>query len=139
MQSPQPPTLQRNLDQERAAHALKCSENIKSQHVERIPGMIVNNGLLATAAFCLKKSRAEMMRAMDSVADHLKQRSIVTLKEASQENPLTRQLINDLANKDSESLHQATDEALAYLAFLKRFAKRDKNKDAENDSGKEQA
>jgi CRISPR-associated protein Cmr5 len=114
-----------NLDQIRAAAADKLLPQGKDHPFDRsdvvgIPALILTNGLLAAAAFCCeagKDKRAGMKKAFDGIAAYLKSRSLTTATTG-------QALISDLAAKDSLTLQRATAEALAYLAYLKRFAQK---------------
>ncbi|MEI6337977.1 MAG: type III-B CRISPR module-associated protein Cmr5 [Verrucomicrobiota bacterium] len=111
-----------NLDQIRAAAAAKLLPQGKTHSFDRsdvvgIPALILTNGLLASAAFCCEQGdkREGMKKAFNGIATHLNSRglTIATTVQA---------LITDLASKDSLALQRATTEALAFLAYLKRFA-----------------
>ena len=112
-----------NLDQIRAAHAVAIAGSIDRQSVTRLPSMIVNNGLLAAAAFADQRSSNDesqkpgLKKAMDAVASYLRERKLTSGND-------TGSLIRDLCSKGKtpQELQLATDEALAYLSFLKRFA-----------------
>jgi CRISPR/Cas system CMR-associated protein Cmr5 small subunit len=112
-----------NLDQIRAAAADKLlpqgqKHNFDRSDVVGIPALILTNGLLAAAAFCCedgKDKRQGMKRAFDGIASYLKSRSLTAATTG-------QALISDLATKDSLTLQRATTEALAFLAYLKRFA-----------------
>ncbi len=116
-----------NLEQIRAAAALAAthSENtqITRQAVSKLPSMILQNGLLATAAFASEEKddgnpkRPEMMAAMKAIGKHLVDRGIGDSAVRS-----IPALIEDLSSKPTLSLQLATTEALALLSFLKRFA-----------------
>ena len=109
-----------NLDQIRAAAALKQLPIDKPHDFDRsdvvgIPALILTNGLLSAAAYCCeqdKDARKGMKKAFEGIAGHLKERGIIA----------TTSLIDDLSQKDSLTLQRATAEALAFLAYLKRFA-----------------
>ncbi len=120
-----------NLEQIRAVNALEATKAadrkpLDRKAVNKLPAMIINNGLLATAAFCEAEgggdNRKDMKEALDATAKHLAKRHFVSDNTTS-----TRQLIDDLAKRDSHQLQLATDEALAYIAYLKRFAKKGQN------------
>ena len=112
-----------NLDQIRAAAADKLLPQGKAHPFDRsdvvgIPALILSNGLLAAAAFCCeegKDKRKGMKNAFDGIAMHLKERGLTTAATG-------QSLIGDLAAKNSLDLQRATTEALAFLAYLKRFA-----------------
>jgi CRISPR/Cas system CMR-associated protein Cmr5 small subunit len=108
-----------NLDQIRAQNALAVKPRVQKKHVTKLPALIVNNGLLAAAAFCDDKS-AELRTAMDAVAEHLADRRIGRLTNATTAAAMVQEL--SAAGVSSEQLRLATAEALAYLSYLKRFA-----------------
>lgn len=108
-----------NLDQIRAQNALAAKSQVQKKHVTKLPALIVNNGLLAAAAFCDDKG-AELRTAFDKVAEHLADpriRRLTTAKTAAK-------LVEELSAQGvtSDRLRLATAEALAYLTYLKRFA-----------------
>lgn len=114
-----------NLDQIRAAAADRLLPQGKPHPFDRndvvgIPALILTNGLLSAAAFCCeqgKPKRSGMKNAFDGIAVHLKERELT--------NAATGQaLISDLASRNSLDLQRATTEALTFLAYLKRFAKK---------------
>lgn len=114
-----------NLEQIRAAAALTVANGIRRSAVSKLPSLILNNGLLAAAAFCDAQgggnNRPDQATAMAAVASHLAARSIITNGNSIQA------MIADLAARDSLALQRATQESLAFLAYLKRFATNDEN------------
>ncbi len=109
-----------NLDQIRAANALEAADRVREKAVTKLPAMIVNNGLLAAAAFAMAKSE-ELIGAMNAVAVHLADPRIGRLPEnAKSTEALIRHLVSP--GTGSDRLRLATSEALAYLSYLKRFA-----------------
>ena len=120
-----------NLDQIRAAKALQEATHTTRQVVSKLPAMILSNGLLATAAFASEKKdggqpkRAEMKNAMDAAAGHLCNpiHGIAVLSGRT----TTEQLIDALSHDSADSLdlQRATAEALAFLAYLKRFTSKE--------------
>lgn len=110
-----------NLEQLRAANALEPAKSLDRSAVNKLPAMILTNGLLATAAFCLAEgggdSRGQMKEALNATAKHLADRTLINKNKAN-----IQGLIEDLTKRDSEHLQRATNEALAFLAYLKRFA-----------------
>jgi len=111
-----------NLDQIRAQNALKAKSDVQKKHVTKLPALIVNNGLLAAAAFCDNKSD-ELRTAMDKVALHLADPRIGRLQSGKSAAALIQELTAQ--GVASERLRLATAEALAYLSYLKRFANGD--------------
>lgn len=114
----------KNLDQIRAAAALEPAKTLKRGAVSKLPSLILNNGLLTAAAFADAEgggeNRGHLKSAMIATVKHLAKRGIVSagIEDVSS-------FISDLSGKDSLTLQRATSEALAYLAYLKRFANPD--------------
>jgi CRISPR type III-B/RAMP module-associated protein Cmr5 len=110
-----------NLDQIRAKNAIEPAKSLDRSAVNKLPAMILTNGLLATAAFCEAEgggdNRNQMKRALDATTAHLSKRGLI-----AQGKTQTNELIADLAACDSVHLQRATAEALAFIAYLKRFA-----------------
>lgn len=109
-----------NLEQIRAAAALPVAVNLKRSAISKLPGLILNNGLLATSAFCDANNRPDLATAMEAIARHLAARGIV----GRQVNAI-QSMISDLSARDSLALQRATSEALAFISYLKRFATND--------------
>ncbi len=103
----------KNIEQERAKHALEISKKISKTDVSFIPGLILQNGLLATYAF-LKEKDKKSYEVMESVDRHLIEQKI-----------LEGGNILNLVNESSFNLQRATEESLAYLSYVKRFAEKD--------------
>lgn len=118
--------MQKNLEQLRAAHALQHVGDLKQNDVAKLPALIINNGLLAAAAFATDEKRGPMKAAMNAVADHLAELGLINKVERENgisENPDAEAMLEDLAERpDAAPLQRATAEALAYLSYLKRFA-----------------
>jgi len=114
----------KNLEQIRAAAALPVALGLRRSAISKLPGLILNNGLLATAAFCNAQgggeNRIDQLTAMRAVAGHLATRGIV----GNQVNDISP-MIADLSARNSIDLQRATSEALAFLSYLKRFATND--------------
>ncbi|MCL5099189.1 MAG: type III-B CRISPR module-associated protein Cmr5 [Candidatus Omnitrophica bacterium] len=113
-----------NLEQIRAADALEPAKDLDRSAVNKLPAMIIANGLLATAAFCEAEgggdNRSHMKRALDATTDHLSRRGLIAAGKTQ-----TKDLIADIASRDSQYLQRASAEALAFIAYLKRFSKPD--------------
>ena len=120
----------KNLDQIRARNALDCSvdchdpnrdarkQDREGNCLSGYPSLIITNGLLATLAFSIDKKR-QHERIANAIGYHLASRGVVPQPKPSAtalRAALTAQ------NADALMLQRATDEALAFLAFLKRFA-----------------
>lgn len=112
--------MPKNLEQLRAAHALQNVGALDKRAISKLPALIINNGLLAATSFTLDgggDNRKDMKEAMNKVALHLKARGIVATTVTD-----GNSLVNDLASRDSADLQRATNEALCYLSYFKRFA-----------------
>lgn len=116
----------KNLEQIRAAAALEPAKSMDKAAVNKLPAMIMGNGLLATIAFCHSESsggnRSHMATALMATARHLAGQELAA--------PGASDLLafaKDLSGRDSTHLQRATAEALAYIGYLRRFAKKDKN------------
>jgi CRISPR-associated protein Cmr5 len=116
-----------NLDQVRAAAALKAADNTSRQAVSKLPAMILQNGLLAATAFATedKAARAKMAAAINATAAHLADTrlGISVLAGKSDAAKMTSALGSPTAT--SLDLQRATTEGLAFLAFLNRFTTKD--------------
>lgn len=118
----------RNLAQVRAKNALKAAEKTVykgeqgGEVVKKIPAYIIESGLLGTLAFALEKGGGHL-EVFKDVLTHLK----------SIENPIAQNAADPkawfegLAGADISQLRAATAETMAYLAFLRRFAKKEKD------------
>jgi CRISPR type III-B/RAMP module-associated protein Cmr5 len=116
----------KNLEQIRAAAALDPAKLLDRSAVNKLPAMILTNGLLATIAFCHSESnggnRLHMANALMATAKHLAGQNLTTAGA----NDLMA-FAEDLSIRDSHELQRATAEALAFIAYLRRFAKKDNN------------
>lgn len=123
-----------NLEQIRAAEALKFWENPDNRKscggeeggdvVSKLPSLIINNGLLATLAFAKAKEGGHA-KLMAEVLRFLALKNVQAMAAPTgfrQGDGLLDPGIRTLTEKDSLVLQRATAEALAYLAYLKRFA-----------------
>lgn len=114
----------KNLEQIRAANALNPAKELSRSAVNKLPALILSNGLLATAAFCNAEgggeNRGDMKKALAATAKHLADRGHLATGTSTVEH-----MIADLSKRDSHQLQRATAEALAFIAYLKRFAPKD--------------
>ncbi len=121
-----------NLEQIRAAHALATlkgehGDQITRSEVNKLPAMIVANGLLAATAFAKETNdkgepkRMGMCEAMRSVATLLALDALGI--EAMSGATDAGDIVTRLSAAESAELQRATTEALAYLGYLKRFAR----------------
>lgn len=115
-----------NLEQVRAAAALGPAKTLDKSAVNKLPAMILSNGLLATISFCHSEStggnRNQMANALLATAKHLADQHLAAPGGSD-----LMALAQDLSSRDSHHLQRATAEALAFIGYLRRFAKKDKN------------
>lgn len=116
------------LDQERAKHALEAIEALQQggayghypSYVNRMPAMIVMNGLGQACAMLLAQARGDAEDPHRMLYDHLE----AWLCRQSQYAPYRGEapLISAIVSKNQRVYVEAQSEALAYLGWLKRFA-----------------
>lgn len=128
----------KNLEQIRAAAALKTAPTTTKAVVSKLPAMILANGLLATCAFAGEKKkdgrtpkRPEMKAALDGAAEHLAKAelNIGVLVNAK----TSEDLIAKLSVADSLHLQRASSEALAFLSYVKRFTTKEGSEESSED------
>lgn len=115
----------KNLDQIRASNALAMADNLTNTEggdaLSGYPSLIIGNGLLATLAFSLDKKKQHLAIA-SAIAYHL-----ANLAEGENlvapEQPTAEGLRKKLTASDADHLRRCTSEALAFLSYLKRFAR----------------
>jgi CRISPR-associated protein Cmr5 len=128
--------VQNNLEQIRAFHALQFSREVEQRcrkiggknggnAIRKIPAMIMANGLMATLAFSLDKTKKGLARPgycaiLDGIAEHLADEKVQVVERSAN---TAHKLLKFLAENDSVILQRATREALAWLAYARRFVK----------------
>jgi CRISPR/Cas system CMR-associated protein Cmr5 small subunit len=127
----------KNLEQIRAANALAYAEagvNTRGSQggevVKKLPALIMSNGLLAAGAFAYAKNEGEgWYVCFDHLAKHL---AHVDVGVVPRDKANLKALLDYLTRAaDSGTLKQATDEALAWLCYAKRFVKKGNEEEAE--------
>lgn len=119
-----------NQEQIRARNALAFAtlhgEKIRGPQggevIKKLPSLILNHGLLATAAYSYTEKEGWQL-TFDAIANHLADKQISILPAGT----ATRQaMMNWLTGGEatSESLKLATAEAMAWLGFARRFVKK---------------
>ena len=130
----------KNYEQIRAKNALEAADNPgyrftgqkEGEVVKKVPAMIRENGFLAAAAFAKEKGGG-YEDVFKATIKHLTDPEIGKLKGEMS----LKDLISFLSGKaTSAGLREITAEALAYLNYLRRFARTNKkpgrNKDERN-------
>lgn len=130
----------KNLEQIRAANALAYAEaGVKTRGtkggevVKKLPALIMSNGLLAAGAFAYAKGEGEgWYVCFDHLAQHLAHPDVAIVPRDKRNLKL---LMDHLTREaDSATLKQATDEALSWLCYAKRFVKKERDEGGEDDS-----
>lgn len=116
-----------NLEQRRAWNARTKTSDCRKREGEGdclsgYPGLIINNGLLACLAFSLDK-QGQHQRVAKAIAYHLDEMEICRRTDGGHADAVW--LLHHLSNGQTtaQTLRRATDEALAFLGYLKRFVK----------------
>ncbi len=115
----------KNLDQIRAKNALSAAAKFnfagenEGEVVKKVPALIQECGLLATAAFASEKGKGHE-NVFNAVIGHLADPEIALLSRSIE----LKDFIKGVAEKaDSAALRRITSETMAYLSYLRRFAK----------------
>ena len=119
----------KNLSQLRARHALEATEDREyrgandGEVVRKIPSMIRENGILGALAFA-KENQGKTNHAdvFFKIISHLKKLDRIE-DDVDHEGSLDS-FIKYLCEGDSAQLRAVTEEAMAYLNYLRRFAKK---------------
>jgi CRISPR type III-B/RAMP module-associated protein Cmr5 len=123
----------RNLEQIRAKNAYSWRDKIGTGNeggravAKKVPAQIIQNGFLGALAFAIENKGSGYENVFFAIMDHLKNAELN--QGVSCESP--QQFLDELCVKDADVLRAITAESLAYLNYLRRFAKPDKNEQGE--------
>ena len=118
-----------NLEQIRARNVLAFSKSgtISGKEggevMKKIPPLILNHGLLATAAYSFTEKEG-WQKVFDAIARHLADKDIAIVPSSV----TNRQTLMDFLTKSettSETLKLATAECMAWLQYARRFVKKE--------------
>lgn len=116
----------KNLEQIRAKNAFEAVKEYKSfkgdgdgDIVKKVPTQIRDNGFLAAMAFAMYKGKG-YEDVFNAIITHLPD---VNCSFGLPYNEGVEAFFKKLVEKDSDTLRAITAEALAYLNYLRRFAK----------------
>lgn len=120
-----------NLEQIRARNVLAFanSGNISGKDggevIKKIPPLILNHGLLATAAYSFDDKKGDWQKVFDAIARHLADKDIAVVPAERVEDRAS--LMDYLTHREttSEVLKHATAEAMAWLQYARRFVKKE--------------
>ena len=120
-----------NLEQVRARNALRCQNEHGAlivgpqggEVIKKLPPLILNHGLLATAAYAYTQKEGWQI-VLNHIARHLADPDIAIVPSATQ---MHEQLMTFLTGPEatSETLKLATLETMAWLSYARRFVRRD--------------
>lgn len=118
----------KNLEQIRAINAAKAAPSIGTGNeggrtvAKKVPAQIIQNGFLGALAFAIENKGSGYENTFKAILVHL--------KSAKLDHGLPcddlQSFLNALCEKDASTLRAVTAEALAYLNYLRRFAKPEK-------------
>jgi len=117
------------LEKGRAEFAYRCvSEAVNSfdretakkyrSYVRRTPSMILSNGLGATLAFINSKKEKSWKKLYDQIKDYLCSKHTIRIVPLDKSKDLVEQVISC----NSQRYRYLTEETLAFLNWLKKFA-----------------
>lgn len=112
----------------RNAHAFAKSGPVSGKQggevIKKISPLIMNHGMLATAAYSYSDNSGDWRKVFDAIAKHLADPDIDILPAGSDNRD---KLMECLTAKDatSELLKRATAETMAWLNFARRFVRKD--------------
>jgi len=118
-----------NLEQIRARNVLAfansgaVSGDKGGEVIKKIPPLILNHGLLATAAYSFTEKEG-WQKVFDAIAVHLADKDIAIVPKAV----TNRQTLMDFLTQSettSETLKLATAETMAWLNYARRFVKKE--------------
>lgn len=121
----------RNLEQIRAKNALAWKDKIGTGKeggravAKKVPAQIIQNGFLGALAFAIENKGSGYENAFKAILEHLKKAN------CNQGLPCDdlQMFLDALCTKDAAVLRAVTAEALAYLNYLRRFAKPGKDEE----------
>lgn len=110
------PTTRNTLEQGRAQHAFEKAKKAKDKekfasYAKKLPMMIKTNGLGASMAFAKAKSEKAWEELFDAIEEWLQNKDYVK-----------GTLLEEIVKTDSAHYRIITNEVLAYLSWLRRFA-----------------
>ena len=117
-------TVLRNLEQIRAKNAYAARDSIgKGKEggravAKKVPAMIVSNGFIGALAFAVEDNGG-YLTVFQAVIKHLHDAKLDCGINANE----PQAFLDELCGKSADTLRAITDEAMAYLNYLRRFAK----------------
>jgi len=122
-----------NLEQIRAFNALTfansgaVSGKDGGDVIKKIPPLILNHGLLATAAFSFEDKKGDWQKVFDAIAVHLSDDAIAIVPKSVNDRTSLMVFLTEKSTT-SQVLQMATAETMAWLQYARRFVKRKEGK-----------
>lgn len=118
----------KNLDQKRAANAIEWASKIPDGEggskaiAKKVTAQIMQNGFLGAMAFALEDGNAYLV-VFQGIINHLNDCGLMYGITSTTPKEFFKQLCEDKGDDDASlKLRAITEEAMAYLAYLRRFA-----------------
>jgi hypothetical protein len=117
-----------NLEQIRARNALQfasqgaVSGDEGGEVIKKVAPLILNHGLLATAAYSFGEKRG-WQQVFDAIAQHLADKNVAIVSDKVKDRRTLMEFLTQAATT-SETLKLATAEAMAWLNYARRFVKK---------------
>lgn len=118
-----------NLEQIRARNVLAFSKSGAvsgdkgGEVIKKIPPLILNHGLLATAAYSFTEKEG-WQKVFDAIARHLSDKDIGVVPDQVKDRQTLMDFLTAKATT-SEALKQATAETMAWLNYARRFVRKE--------------
>jgi len=109
------------IEQKRADHAWKCAEGMGDDYsklAKGLPSLIMNSGLMQVMAFMEERKKEERYKRL---AEHLRAWLGETFPKLRGKSDLTS-FMNELLKLESKEFQAVTEEALAWLKWLRLMA-----------------
>lgn len=119
-----------NLEQIRARNALNFAKRESvfgdkgGEVIKKIPPMIMNHGLLASAAYSFSEKEG-WQKVFDAIARHLADKDIAIVPPSVTDRQTLMEFLTSNNGATSEVLKLATAEAMAWLNYARRFVKKE--------------
>lgn len=127
----------RNLEQIRAKNAFAWKDKIGTGNeggravAKKVPAQIIQNGFLGALAFAIENKGIGYENTFKAILEHLK----IAKRDQGLPCDGLQEFLDALCAKDADVLRAVTSEALAYLNYLRRFAKPGKEDGAGEEEG----
>lgn len=129
--------MNKNLEQIRAKNALELAKDLKLTKTEskRAPAMIMENGLLGALAFAQEKGGekgGEMAKVMEACVAHWQSLTSGELQTGLTDSKVDlKEFSKEICECSAAELRRRTEEIMAFLNYLRRYAKEGKETQGE--------